>query len=72
MPDSREVWIFTEGFFELKKQLPSLVEARAFAAGVAVGGGLYGAGSISVYVLPEDDAEMRSQEADDELAAASR
>lgn len=65
-----KIFIFTEREFDQICTRPTLEEARAFAAGVSAGAGLYGAGSCGVYVMPEDESEMKESETEDEIARA--
>ena len=58
--EPRRVAVFAEGDFDEAYDCPTLEDAMAFARGVRVGAGMYGAGSIHAYVLPDDVADMRA------------
>lgn len=65
-----KVIVFAENSFEEIYDYTTLLEARAFARGVACGGNMYGAGSCAAYVLPEDEEEMYDCETVSEIARA--
>lgn len=64
------VCIFAEGAFDRRCDYATKEEAQAFAWGVTVGSSLYGAGSCTTYVLPDDEAEMLKHERSEEVARA--
>lgn len=63
------VLIFCENNFEEIVKVDA-TQVDGFRAGVQVGSGHYGAGSCATYVLPDDDAEMREWETDEEVERA--
>lgn len=69
MNDARHVAVFTEGDFERIYNKPTLAQARAFVSGLSTGAGYY-AGSLTAYVLPEDEEEMRGEESAEQASRA--
>jgi hypothetical protein len=55
------VVVFADGTYEQTYVFETIPEARAFALGVRCGAQL-NAGTCTAYVLPEDEAEMRTHE----------
>lgn len=55
------VVVFAEGMYEQTYAFDTISEARAFAHGIRCGAQLC-AGTCTAYVLPEDEAEMRTHE----------
>ncbi len=66
------VLLFAENSFEHVTSLSSKDRAEAFAIGVVEGANFYGAGSCGAYVMPDEEAAMRSEESAPEVERALR
>lgn len=64
------ILIFAEGAFEQINHKNTLDEANAYASGVRDGAGLYGAGSCTAYVMPNDKDDMERDEQPDAVGKA--
>ena len=64
------VYAFAEGDFERAFEFDSRMAAENFRRGASFGAGLYGAGTLGFYLLPDEEAEMREAEDADEIARA--
>lgn len=62
--------VFCEGSFDTIEKAPTKEWALGFCAGFAGGASTYGSGAFGVYILPEDEAEMRENEDDGEAVKA--
>jgi hypothetical protein len=61
---------FAEGDFEVLEGPFEKPQAHAFARGYLQGAGSYGAETPSAYVVPDDVADMRAAEEDEEAQKA--
>lgn len=68
--EQKFVACFAEGEFEVVVGPFEMARARGWIDGFFQGAGSYGAGSPSAYVLPDEAAEMRSEECEDEVDRA--
>lgn len=66
----RYVAIFTEGSFETIERFGSSSYAQFYAHGVVCGANLYGAGSCTAYVMPDEESGMREIESANEVKRA--